>query len=306
VITIIGILIALLLPAVQAAREAARRLQCSNNLKQLALGMHNYHDAHSTLPYATSGATHGGWAKMLVPFLEQGALVTRWDETKDFGQEPNRTICQTSISAFICPSDIPTRSSWGGDNQRFVNFNYAVNLGNTSVFRVSPLNGVVFREAPFHCDTGSDFVAPASTKIRTFNLADIRDGTSNTLMFAEVRQGQAAAGPNDTDLRGLIWYGHHAGFTTHELPNTPVADHLFILAFCGDATQAASLGMPCDQASGPNTGSTPLNIFSRSMHSGGVNMALCDGSIRFVSNSINLTTWRNLGSSEDGATPGDF
>jgi prepilin-type processing-associated H-X9-DG protein len=85
-----------------------------------------------------------------------------------------------------------------------------------------------------------------------------------------------------------------------------VADHVFILAFCGDATQAASLGMPCDQASGPNSGSTPLNVFSRSTHSGGVNTAICDGSVRFASNSVNLTTWRNLGSSEDGETPGDF
>jgi len=302
VITIIGILISLLLPAVQAAREAARRLQCSNNLKQLGLAMHNYHSAHNVLPFAASWWGCGGWVKMTLPFIEQSALAATWDESasKSYCDEPNLTICRMPISAHICPSDTPARSSWGGGNEALANFNYAVNLGNTSVYRVSPLNGVVFREAPFHYEEDR-----VSTKMRVFNLGDIRDGTSNTLMLAEVRQGQPTADSTHTDLRGLIWYGHHAGITTLEVPNTSVPDYVQG-DFCGDAAVAAALGMPCASESGQTTGSTPKNLSSRSCHSGGVNVALCDGSVRFVGNSINQTTWQNLGSSQDGQVVGDY
>ncbi len=302
VITIIGILISLLLPAVQAAREAARRLQCSNNLKQLGLAMHNYHSAHNVLPFAASWWGAGGWVKMTLPFIEQTALAASWDESasKCYCDEPNLTICRMSIPAHICPSDTPSRSSWDGGNVALANFNYAVNLGNTSVYRVSPLNGVVFHEAPFHYEEER-----TTSKMQVFNLGNIRDGTSNTLMLAEVRQGQAMADSTHTDLRGLIWYGHHAGITTHEVPNTSVPDYVQG-DFCGDAAAATALGMPCASESGQTTGSTPKNLSARSCHSGGVNVALCDGSVRFVSNSVNQTTWQNLGSSQDGLVVGDY
>jgi len=300
VITIIGILISFLLPAVQAAREAARRLQCSNNLKQLGLAMHNYHSAHNTLPYAASTWWRGGWLKMTLPFIEQSALATNWDESKDYCAEPNRTICRVAIPAHLCPSDTFSRSSWAEGGQKIANFNYAVNLGNTSVYRVSPLNGVTFHGAPFY------YEEDGNTKIRSVNFSAIRDGTSNTLMLGEVRQGGTLGTEgSQTDLRGLIWYGHHAGITTLEVPNTPVPDYIQI-GWCVDSTAAQSLGMPCADESGQTTGSTPKNLSARSCHSGGVNIALCDGSVRFVSNSINQTTWQNLGSSQDGQVVGDY
>ena len=298
VITIIGILISLLLPAVQAAREAARRLQCSNNLKQLGLAMHNYHSAHNVLPFAASTWGRGGWVKMTLPFIEQTALAAGWDEAQIYQVEPNLTICRMSIAAHMCPSDTPSRSSWGGSAMKMANFNYAVNLGNTSVNRVSPLNGVTFHGAPFY------YEEDGATKITSVNFSAIRDGTSNTLMLAEVRQGGTlGTDGSQTDLRGLIWYGHHAGITTLEMPNTSVPDYLLTGEWCPDPTGAASLGMPCAAASGQ---STPLNLSARSTHSGGVNVALCDGSVRFISNSINQTSWQNLGSSQDGLVVGDY
>ena len=300
VITIIGILISLLLPAVQSAREAARRLQCSNNLKQLGLAMHNYHSAHNTLPYAASTWWRGGWVKMTLPFIEQTALAAGWNEEVTYGEQPNLDICRVSIAGYICPSDTPSRSSWGEGGQKMVNFNYAVNLGSTSVYRVSPLNGVTFHGAPFYYEESE------STKIMSVNFSAIRDGTSNTLMLAEVRQGGTIGTEgSQTDLRGLIWYGHHAGITAREVPNTTVP-HYMQSGWCVDPTAAESLGMPCADDSGQTTGSTPKNLSARSTHSGGVNVALCDGSVRFVGNSINQTTWQNMGSSQDGSVVGEY
>ena len=300
VIAIIGILVALLLPAVQSAREAARRMQCSNNLKQLALAMHNYHSSFKHFPFAASHWGHGGWVKATLPYIEQQALADLWDEDVIYTIPPNRGICQTPIATHMCPSDTHTRSSWGGGNQELANFNYAVNLGNTSVHRVSPLNGVTFRGAPFH------FEEAVITDIQVFDVGSIRDGTSNTLMLAEVRQApdSLAQDPSHKDLRGLIWYGHHTGFTTHEAPNTSVPDYVQP-GWCPRPDVAAEIGMPCANQTQPS-GATPKNLFARSVHVGGVQVALCDGSVRFVVDSIELETWRDLGSSQDGDVLGDF
>ncbi len=301
VITIIGILIGLLLPAVQAAREAARRMQCSNNLKQLGLAMHNYHAAHGTLPFAASHWGHGGWVKMTLPYIEQQAMADNWDETKLYLQQPNLDLCRMPLATHICPSDVRTRSSWGGNAYEMANFNYAVNLGNTSVYRVSPLNGVTFRGAPFHYEEG------VTADIETFDFASIRDGTTSTLMFAEVRQAPTSLATDSThkDLRGLIWYGHQTGFTTHEAPNTTVPDYVQN-GWCPKPDLAADIGMPCANESGQKSGATPKNLFARSTHPGGVQVTLCDGSVRFISESIELATWRNLGSSQDREVLGNF
>jgi prepilin-type N-terminal cleavage/methylation domain-containing protein len=301
VIAIIGILVALLLPAVQSAREAARRMQCTNNLKQLALAMHNYHTALNTLPYAASHWGNGGWVKMTLPYIEQGNLAKQWNDTVNYSVSPNLEITRIAIPAHLCPSDVHTKSSWGGGTQQMANFNYAVNLGNTSVYRVSPLNGITFKGAPFHYEEA------VQANIETFNFSAISDGTTNTLMFAEVRQAPTALAQdaNNCDLRGLIWYGHQTGITTHESPNTQVPDYVQP-GWCPKPTIAASMRMPCANESGQASGSTPKNLFARSTHAGAVAIALCDGSVRFVSDSINLTTWRNLDSSQDGAVVGEF
>ena len=301
VIAIIGILVALLLPAVQAAREAARRIQCANNVKQLALAMHNYHTSFNTLPFAASHWGHGGWVKMTLPYIEQQAMADKWDETVLYSSQPNLDLCRIPLAAHLCPTDVHTRSSWGGIAYEMANFNYAVNLGNTSVYRVSPLNGVTFAGAPFYYEE-----LPAAN-IEAFNFSAITDGTSNTLMFAEIRQAPSTLSQDTTnkDLRGLIWYGHHTGITTREAPNTSVPDYVQV-GWCPKPTEAANLRMPCANESGQATGATPKNLSARSSHPGGVQGALCDGSVRFISNSIDLTTWRNLGSARDGAVLGSF
>ena len=294
VIAIIGVLVALLLPAVQAAREAARRMSCSNNLKQLALGMHNYHDTHGKLPYAAAHWGYGGWVKMTLPFIEQRAIWEKWDHTIVYSTQPNLDLCRIQLKSHMCPTDRWTFSTWNNGGQRMANMNYAVNLGNTTVYAVTPYNGVVFQGAPFQYIEG----ITVANKPETFSMAAITDGTSATLMLAEVRQGQRSI-TGQTDLRGLQWYGHHAGITTLNVPNTTVPDYLQA-NWCPDPAGAASIGMPCGTESGQDTGSTPKNLAARSLHPAGVQTALCDGSIQFVTNNIDLATWRNRGSMYDG------
>ena len=306
VIAIIGTLVALLLPGVQAAREAARRMQCANNLKQLGVAMHNYHDANRTLPYAAVTWSHGGgWAKRMLPFIEYGFLADRWDESQQYHfpnsdpPNPNIEVIRTPISTYICPSDVGSRLSWGGIYFGVPALSYAVNLGRTSFFRVSPLNGISFQGAPYY------YEEPAGAKVKTIKFGAIADGLSNTLMIAEIRQGQAHLNELNCDLRGLIWFGHHTGITTHEGPNTALPDYI-TGGWCGDSALASVLGMPCQNSSGLNGGSTPHNLFSRSVHPGGVQVVLCDGSVHFVANEIELNVWQNSGSTTDGAVFSGF
>ncbi len=281
VIAIIGILIALLLPAVQSAREAARRMHCSNNLKQLGLAMHGYHTVHGSLPYAANGRHWGSWVRAMLPYIEQQAMYDQYDEDTRYQVSPNVELIRNRIAAYTCPSDTATASWLDG---RIPNYNYAVNLGNTSVWRTSPLNGVEFERAPFYNQND-----PVIDNIPTYSFSNIRDGTTNTLMLGEIRQGQ-----NDNDLRGLTWFGPACGFTTHNGPNSPVPDYLDG-GWCPSASQNLP-DWPCQAA----TSSNPQNFSARSQHPGGVHVVLCDGSVHFVSDNIALETWRALSSMAGG------
>jgi len=282
VIAIIGVLVALLLPAVQAAREAARRTSCQNNLKQLGLAMHNYHDTYRSFPYghinsaasSTDVNVSGlGWLKATLPYIEQDNLNSQWNYTQTYHSGTNLALIRTKISAFLCPSD-PAISTWNS----VPNYNYACNYGNTNIARAT-VNSVAFQRSPFE-HMG-----------QVYSMASITDGTSNTLMMAEVRQGQVSG-----DLRGLTWYGSHSGFMTHYSPNTNSPD-LLSSGFCKN-TEMAPQGMPC-------AGGT--HIFSaRSRHPGGVLATLCDASVRFVPETVDLATWRNLGGMADGTVLGPF
>ena len=290
VIAIIAVLIALLLPAVQQAREAARRTQCKNNLKQLGLAMHNYHDTVNRFPYASHGATYGGWVLFVMPYLDQAPLYNKWDHSTQYYVAPNVSLTQGRLAAHSCPSDTPT-ATWIATGMP--NYNYAVNFGNTSNARVSPLNGVTFSKAPFHYE-GFRGSGPGIS----YGLRDITDGTSNTLMLAEVRNGIF-----NNDLRGLTWFGSHSGFTTHNSPNTATPDYSES-QWC--PAGASTPDLPCAGSSGDSTGATPLNMSARSRHTGGVQVALCDGAVRFISNNIDLNTWRALSSMQGNETISEF
>jgi len=286
VIAIIGVLVALLLPAVQAAREAARRTQCNNNLKQLGLAMHNHHDTYQGLPpgQGPSGCCWGTWQVLVLPFVEQQNaydLYQNWggnDSTGPrYGSSPNTTnVTNRRYAAFTCPSD-PTNNS---PIASITNHNYAVNYGSTT-YNQADHSGVSFLGAPFAR------AKSANNKLRGANLSTITDGTSNTLLAAEVLQGQG------TDLRGFTWWGDAAQISAFLAPNSSQPDRIYSATYCQNLPLQ---GLPCAVSST----SDPTMFASRSQHPGGVQVALCDGSSRFVPETVDLNVWRAMASSQGG------
>jgi prepilin-type N-terminal cleavage/methylation domain-containing protein len=299
VIAIIAILIGLLLPAVQKVREAAARAKCSNNLKQMGIAHHSYHDTNGTLmpmigPY---GCCWGTWAVLILPHVEQEnaykryqnwggndtikvdfpARVTVGPKYPRYGHSLNRSAATgRRYSVLSCPSD--------QDNtpiSNMTNLNYVVCGGTGGTYGSRPAgapNG--FKVAPGMFN-GAGSVA--TRKARKIKLTDVTDGLTNTVMMGEVLQGQGK------DLRGFAWWGDASAFSTFAPPNTKIPDQIYTAGYCKNQPQR---GLPC---------TTPGAVFySRSHHTGGVNVGLGDGSVRFVRNSINPTTWLRMGSPNDG------
>ncbi|MDX2035346.1 MAG: DUF1559 domain-containing protein [Isosphaeraceae bacterium] len=312
VIAIIAVLIALLLPAVQAAREAARRIQCTNNIRQVALAMQNYHSSSGSLPPGRKGCCWGTWQAFVLPYLEQNSMYNSFNTMGGNGvPEVNRmlryegpantTVTQNRLSMLTCPSS-PVESPWAsmplklsGVGPHLTSHNYAVNYGNTTVTQVDLFTGtpqqINFLASPF----GDIY---NTTRGAVFRLDDFTDGTSNTLLAAEVLQG-VGRWPNATsnplgDLRGFTWWGDAAGFSTYLGPNSTLPDILYTSAWCRSLMEG---NPPC---TGPQA-AFPAGMFgARSRHPGGLNAALGDGSVRFVKNTIDIRVWRALGSIRGG------
>ena len=285
VIAIIAILIGLLLPAVQKVREAANKMSCQNNLKQLSLAMHGYHDAHSMLPAPTGKAPDlccwGTWVVLVMPYVELknlAVLYKNWGGNDSTGDRYNTganaaNVTTKRMKVMTCPTDVAQAP--------FANIqshNYAVNFGNTT-YGQGNYNGVTFTGAPFYFGASKDV-----------KLTDITDGTSNTLIVGEVIQGVGS------DLRGFTWWSDATQFTAHWQPNTSIPDRIYTISYCNNVAP----NPPC----AATTGGFPTQFASRSRHSGGVNAGLADGSVRFFQNSIDLNIWRALGSSAGGEVVG--
>jgi prepilin-type N-terminal cleavage/methylation domain-containing protein/prepilin-type processing-associated H-X9-DG protein len=309
VIAIIAVLIGLLLPAVQKVREAAARAECGNNLKQLGIAMHNYHDANGKLPPGVGpyGCCWGTWQAYLLPYFEQDGLHKSWVNLGGnaatgvkYNAEPNVSrVTSQRVKILTCPSDTPNAPF-----RNITSHNYAVNYGNTSFYQ-APLGGVPFLGAPFSCyppqwlNPGPAMLAeygqnhPDHDQLGKYgplagrpqaSLAEVTagDGTAATLLAAEVIQGQGS------DVRGFTWWGSASGFTTWSRPNAEEPD----VVYGGGCDVVATRNIPCTTASTP---ARPRMLVARSRHAaGGVNAVFCDGHVRFVRNSVNLATWRAL------------
>ncbi|WP_020470845.1 DUF1559 domain-containing protein [Zavarzinella formosa] len=283
VIAIIAILIGLLLPAVQKIREAANRMKCQNNLKQLGLAMHNHHDTVGALPRGAANRSPywaHSWQPAVLPYMELDnlrQLYVDYDTGTRTYSDPANVAGATSkpIATLLCPSDTRvTTNTYAGVSYH----NYIVNYGNTAIdesanWQVASYNGITFRGAPF---------GPTP---RT--LPGLADGTSNTLMMSELIQGAGG------DLRGCTWWATGAGFETSLRPNDSQPDKSW-----SDTTWCKTNlpNPPC----GPNTGGYAFG--ARSRHTGGVNVSMCDGSGRFITNSIDPTVWQSLGTADGGET----
>ena len=292
VITIIGILIALLLPAVQAAREAARCTQCANNLKQLGLAMHNYHTALGSFPsgaiwdastWGADGERRGPmgptWVTMLLPFMEQAPLADRIDRSYGFGGGggPNVPVMKVWLPMMICPSDQRQPRTHA---DTYAKGNYA---GNNGLGPMQP------GPDPY-CTSCSKPRQPGVLMSNSqTRIAHIRDGTSNTTMICELLQGN---GPNG--WHGVLHYWEGPMVQHDRTPNTSIPDE-YRNGWCGEPRAEA----PCSEVY--NTHADAKTILSaRSAHPGGVQTAFADGSVHFLTDSIDLATWQNLGVINDG------
>lgn len=293
VIAIIGILIALLLPAVQAAREAARRSQCTNHLKQWGLALHNYELSNKTLPFGCQTRDHCSvrmlwrhpFAPALWPYLEQTVLYQEYDFGQNFYADSNEVPLRVKVSYYYCPSD-RVGGAWVGDDYSRARGNYVVNFGNTNYCQTDLTITTPTAADPW--ETGRFRGAPFGPN-RVVRIAEITDGLSNTIAMSEVLMAVV----DDTfDFRGDILNDDvGAGqFMTQFGPNSTVADH----TACADYTDKPG---PC-----VNDTSDASYVSARSKHPGGVNTLRCDGSVAFVSETIPLAAWKALGSSQGGET----
>jgi prepilin-type N-terminal cleavage/methylation domain-containing protein/prepilin-type processing-associated H-X9-DG protein len=356
VIAIIGILIALLLPAIQAARKAARRAHCKNNVKQIGLGLLNYHDAMTRFPYSgtwkdngrlcdlTNNPTlidqesHGqlseNWVIEILPFIEHQATYDQFDLDQYITHPVNEIARSTKIDILLCPEDsynkMPLMGLSGsggltavGDN--WARCNYAANaaLGYMAYGIHVDQSCASWKPEPY-----KNWYKPQYRGVMGANDAlsidDIGDGTSHTVLVAEIRCGIV-----EFDLRGTwaftggcasaLWAHGYIGDCNGPNSSQPLADDVWgcwdIRDAVGGEEKLAETGMGCYQ--GNNRQAT-----ARSMHDGGIHALFCDGSVHFIGNFIDITSsggypgspswkpsiWDRLMLSNDGKSvePGDF
>ncbi|BBO33147.1 DUF1559 domain-containing protein [Lacipirellula parvula] len=316
VIAIIGVLVALLLPAVQAAREAARRSQCANNLRQFSLGCLTHEGAMKRLPagFTTTpnADVHHTWAAYVLPYLEQGALfsnidfkIASWEAWAKVGygdtQSPAVPWLWTQLDLHLCPSD-QQRNIHTGTPRAFAHGSYLANVGWGSPWKqVDTQAEYEKRQAQLVIDNAADaaqsgdlrgpFEKVFTTENKGLPLKAITDGTSNTVMLGEVRQYPG------NDGRGLMYLG--SGLYDHRYPpNTASQDEM---EFCSENDKAGAVNpsAPCNNERGivfPRYTSQT----SRSQHAGGVNVSFCDGRTVFVSDAVDLAVWKRISTRAGG------
>jgi prepilin-type N-terminal cleavage/methylation domain-containing protein/prepilin-type processing-associated H-X9-DG protein len=313
VIAIIAILIGLLVPAVQKVRESAARAQCQNNLKQIALACQTYHDTYKSLPPAVLlgpqiGATDEtnfgpNWAVLILPYIEQGPLYNQqqvsinnyksWAKgTGGLNDQNWRNIRGATIPPYVCPSEGNNGTLGARANSGWARGNYSANAGPSGGWDNGTANG----STPVRQITGftGNFSAGAPMCINwgvKLGALTTQDGTSNTIMINEVR-----VGPNANDIRGSWAFGIVGGSITAGCPQ-------------GDCYGPNDSGCCADDVTGCTD--DPANNMgcwnggygqsnARSAHTGGVNAAFADGSVRFVANSVALNVWFFMLSRNDG------
>lgn len=302
VIAIIGILIALLLPAVQAAREAARRSSCTNNLKQIGLATQNYHDTYKVLPAGGLNPWSQTWFNGILPFFEQEALYRIWDPNYYYHKGGNLDVAAAELALMSCPSDMENVLANRG--------NYVCNAGNIGVGGTNGRNLSVLESRPLGDTTIEYGYAPfvISTQSGGFQqckFGDISDGLSNTLGFSECLQGRhgttARGRPGRYGMRGMYYQAAYCWFCTWLPPNTPEPDRTAGSDNC--CVPKPDMGLPCRSA--VDYGG-PVTLAARSNHPGGVNACLLDGSVHFISETIAWPTWQALGTSRGNESVGEF
>ena len=294
VIAIIAVLIGLLLPAVQKVREAANRSRCSNNLKQIGLGLHNYHDVYKKFPsgYLYNGnsiwspdSNESTWITHLLPFIEQDGLYRKADFAAPFGIEgPNSPVMKAFITLFKCPSDLEVKIVGGAWGLNWARGNYVANDG------IGPM--LSLKSNPYAPNRSVAVPGVFMINSKT-SITDITDGTSQTALVSEVIKS-----PGE-DWRGVMHYPEGPLYQHNNTPNSPVPDQ-FRNQFCLSIPEAPCIGTYS------SWDTRKVILSARSRHPGGVNLLLADGSVRFISNSVDLTIWQALCTPRGGEVVGDL
>lgn len=308
VIAIIGVLVGLLLPAVQSAREAARRMKCASNLKQVSLAMLNYEQVRGHFPVGyiewpilNQPGAGAGWPghtafAQLLPFLEEGNVHDEYHFEYRNLNVINRPAVSQHMPVYQCPSDGKAGSSRGG--QAFSQSNCVFSMGSDTMCRNN--NGI--RLPWYSRRAGTDLTTDGAFQMkRGRRIAGIRDGTSHTSLVSELLAGPDPNGQFKVvgDRRGL-WAHHQMGsssYTHRNTPNSSVGDAMW--ANPGqDISCVPSNGMPCDNTHGTNM--DEFHAAARSRHPGGVNLGFADGHVSYVQDTVDMTVWQCIGNIEDG------
>jgi hypothetical protein len=330
VIAIIGIAIALLLPAVQAAREAARRIQCTNHLKQWALAAQMFHHSRDAFPYARKFDGHSmsipggwgdplwqqnytyGWYVNLLPYVEAQNVYALYENLEKTGpaggvnwgtaDNPLKQARTSPLAINFCPSDrgvainTTTVDFWVRTRGNYVG---CVGAGN---MYGEPLGSGLAGRGVFSVNKNQAFGEPGRGLLKT-RIANVRDGCSNTILFSEVLNTRIIEkyGGNPGDIISSSMAG--SLFSTYTMPNSAVPDWVW---YCPSANQGhvhndggndTDYPAPCQGSISPDTGTYAA---ARSMHPGGVQGALADGSVRFVSEVVEPAVWWAVGTRSGG------
>lgn len=301
VIAIIGILVALLLPAVQAAREAGRRATCQNTMRQWGIAMQNFHSAKNKLPEGNRINPRRVWVVYTWPYMEDQSHATQYNQTVHFYQSPN-TITSTTdgiyakpVPAYYCASDRPG-SLWKGDIYWRARGNYVINWAQIAMADCrnsttpcpaynppDPTWAAKYGLPPFGF---KDITSPYMPKQTSFK--DFTDGTSYTMLLSEVVM---AASDEQFDIRGDM-LNDDTPCTMFQTINTP-----------NSGTDISPFQPPAPNPENPPYLTTVAGYTyksARSRHPGGVNVIMADSSLRFVQNDIALATWRAMGTMNGG------
>ena len=301
VIAIIGTLVGLLLPAVQAARESARRSTCSNNLKQITLALNTFHDGKQQFPMGVLAPSNMGsgssqripWMLQLLPFVEEAGLFSSLSPVISPQSSASYTIANLkSVVGYTCPSDsaLGTRmvNSWtNGPRSNYVGC-------------FSPDAGMVSKDADYTFVGGGGKSTSDLRSLFNYNVTrrmkNVTDGLSKTVAVSE----SIAGTPDSADMRGMWWNEWGCQYSHARTPNSNVPDAIWSVVAGG--SYKCCVSTPTAPCNGGASEWANLIFSARSKHSGGVNAGMADGAVLFISDNVNAAVWQALGSINGGET----
>lgn len=318
VIAIIGVLVALLLPAVQAAREAARRTQCTDNLREIGIAMHKHHDVRNRLPFGNNSPPSAGygynWRLHILPFLEQSALYDLFDQNLSSWSSAMAPSNGSAIPSYRCPSSPLPRyavsmSPSAGPYSQVQRVTYVGISGATA----TAFTGSAFTETRINpaapttgCCTGGDISAGGALPANfVVSFGHITDGTSNTLLASEqsdfIWQSNGVRADWNTGWHGWLIGTSQTGVAggSGVSSNDNRIFGLVSIRYRNNQKKGWAVGGDCSQGVCPNFG---CNIPLNSTHPGGVVALFCDGSTRFLGDSLPLLTLATLATRDEGLT----